>query len=71
MNQLKKLREQHGYTQKELAEKVDVAPTTIAGYEQGYRRISVPMALKLGKVLKRDWTIFFEDEVRKTYDKIK
>jgi len=68
MKQLKDLRKQHGYTQKELGDKVGLAPTTIASYEQGHRKISVPVAVNLGKVFKKDWTIFFEDEVRKTYD---
>jgi len=69
MNQLKELRKQHGYTQKELAEKIGVAPTTIASYEQGHRRISVPIAVRLGGALRTDWTIFFENEVRETYVK--
>lgn len=68
MNQLKRLRKQHGYTQKELAEEIGVATTTIASYEQGHRNISVPIAIKLGDALSTNWTIFFENEVRETYE---
>ncbi len=68
MERLKELREQHGYTQLELANKIGIAKTTVASYEQGHRRIPVTTAVKLSKVLNTHWTIFFEDEVRETYE---
>lgn len=69
MERLKELRKQHGYTQLELANKIGIAKNTIASYEQGHRSIPVTTAVKLSKVLNTHWTIFFEDEVRETYDK--
>lgn len=69
MNQLKELRKQNSLTQKELAKKIGVATTTIASYEQGHRKMSVPIAVKLGGALNTHWTIFFEDEVRTSYSK--
>lgn len=71
MNQLKKLRQERHLTQQEVADGVGLAKTTIASYEQGYRNIGVPVAMKLAEFFKVKWTIFFEEEVRDTYDKIK
>lgn len=51
MNQFKQLRKQRGLTQSDVAEGVGLATTTIAGYEQGRRNISVPIAIQLAKFL--------------------
>ncbi len=69
MNRLKQLRKQRGLTQSDVAEGVGLATTTIAGYEQGRRNISVPIAMQLAKFFGVKWTIFFDDNVRDTYDK--
>lgn len=69
MNQLKQLRKKRGLTQSDVAKGVGLAKTTIAGYEQGRRKISVPTAIQLAKFFNVKWTIFFEKEVRETYDK--
>lgn len=71
MSKLKELRTERGYTQESLAKELGLAKGTISSYEQGYRKISVPIAIKLSKVLEVKWTIFFEDEVSVTYDKKK
>ena len=47
MDNLKKLREEEGLTQKELAEKMEVAKATIYFYEQGKVSPSVEMLIKL------------------------
>ncbi len=64
---LKKLREDKGYTQESIADKIGIAKTTYSSYEQGYRRPSISTAKKLAEVLDVPWTIFFDNEVRKTY----
>nr|WP_244925806.1 helix-turn-helix transcriptional regulator [Enterococcus xiangfangensis] len=64
---LKIMREEKGYTQESIAEKVGIAKTTYSSYEQGHRRPSITTAKKLAVVLGVPWTIFFDNEVRKTY----
>lgn len=54
MNNLKKLREKAGLTQRELAEKSGISIHTIISYEQGKRELSgasYSSILKLAKVL--------------------
>jgi ribosome-binding protein aMBF1 (putative translation factor) len=40
-----------GMTQKELAEKLSVKQNMISDYERGRRRLSLPMAKRIGKIL--------------------
>ena len=44
---LKNLRKERGYTQKELAKKLGIVDSTLAHYESGIRKISLEMFLKL------------------------
>ena len=44
---LKLLRKNKGYTQKELASKLGISDSTLAHYESGIRKISLEMFLKL------------------------
>lgn len=48
---LRALREQHGYSQKELSEKVGISQTVLAYYELGSRVPTVYVALKLARLL--------------------
>ena len=68
---LKDLREETGHTQESIAELVGIAKTTYSSYEQGHRQPSIVNAKKLAEVLNVPWTIFFDNEVRKTYAKNK
>ncbi len=68
---LKDLREGTGHTQESIAELVGIAKTTYSSYEQGHRQPSIANAKKLAEVLNVPWTIFFDNEVRKTYAKNK
>lgn len=56
---LKDIRVEKGLTQKEIASKVDIATTTYASYEQGWRNPTVENAKRIASVLNFDWTIFF------------
>ena len=49
---LKNLRKERGYTQKELASKLGIADSTLAHYETGIRKISLEMFLKILEVCK-------------------
>lgn len=64
---LKEIRESKGYTQESLAEKVGIAKTTYASYEQGHRQPSILNAKRLSEILEVPWTIFFDEEVLETY----
>ncbi len=44
---LKQIRKSCGYTQKELANKLGIADSTLAHYEIGIRKISLEMFLKI------------------------
>lgn len=49
---IKKLREARGWTQEELADKVDVSRVTIGRIEIGHSRPSLDLLERLAKVLK-------------------
>lgn len=44
---LKKIREQRGFTQEQVSEKINVEIGTLSGYERAYRKPSPEMLLKL------------------------
>lgn len=48
---LRTLREQHGYSQMELSKMVGISQTVLAYYELGSRVPTVYVALKLAKIL--------------------
>ncbi|KYC82626.1 helix-turn-helix transcriptional regulator [Bacillus sp. FSL W8-0445] len=61
---LKHQRLTKGLTQKDVADKAEIARTTYASIEQGERNASVPTAKAIANILDFDWTIFFDDQVR-------
>ena len=66
MNKLKKIRLQNKLTQKEVANLLDIPKTTYIGYEQGRRKLPVPIAIELGKIYNVNWAIFFDSNVLNT-----
>ena len=44
---LKEIRKSRGYTQKELATKLDISDSTLAHYETGIRKVTLEMFLKI------------------------
>lgn len=50
MNRIKKLREEFGFTQQELADKINGAKSTIAMYEKGDRKPSLEILVKLSEI---------------------
>lgn len=50
MNRIKILREEYGYTQQELADKLDGAKSTIAMYENETRKPSLEILVKLSEI---------------------
>ena len=48
---LAELRKQHGYTQKDLAEKIGIAWTLISDYERGKLRLHDQLLVKVARVL--------------------
>ncbi|MDM5217302.1 helix-turn-helix transcriptional regulator [Bacillus velezensis] len=63
-NWLKHIRLSKGLTQKEVANKANIARTTYASIEQGERNARVPTAKAIANVLDFKWTLFFDDSVR-------
>lgn len=61
MVDLKKLREDAGLTQEQLAEKIYVIRQTISNIECGLARPSVETAKRIGEVLNFNWVKFFEE----------
>ncbi len=59
---LKNLRKSKGYTQKELANKLGIADSTLAHYETGIRKISLEMFLKILDVCQLDIKIISKKE---------
>ncbi len=50
MNRIKILREESGYTQQELADKLDGAKSTVAMYENETRKPSMEVLIKLSEI---------------------
>jgi len=65
---IKELREKHGLTQEDLAQKVDVTRQTILFLEKGKYNPSLRLAHRIARVfnLKIDEVFSFEDEVEKS-----
>lgn len=63
---LEDIRKNVDLTQEEVAERVGIARTTYAMYEQGNRTPKVPTAKKIAGVLKFEWQLFFEDKLHDT-----
>ncbi len=49
-NHLKKLRNEHGWSQAELADRLDVSRQTIIALERGKYDPSLPLAFRIAKV---------------------
>lgn len=60
MNNIREKREQLGMSQKELADRCDIAQSTLCDIEQGRSKPSLPVAIKMAKVLKVKSIKFFE-----------
>lgn len=59
---LKKIRNEKGLTQQDVADCGGFARTYYTMVEQGKRTPSVDVAKSIARVLGFEWTIFFEDE---------
>ena len=59
---LKKVRNEKGLTQQDVADSGGFARTYYTMVEQGKRTPSVDVAKSIARVLGFEWTIFFEDE---------
>ena len=49
--QIRKLRKAHGFSQEELAEKVDISVTNMSHIETGNTKLSLPVFLDIAQVL--------------------
>jgi putative transcriptional regulator len=58
------IREQLGFSQKDVADRVGIPRSTYAQYEVGRRNPTVPNAQQVSIVLGFDWTLFFAKESR-------
>jgi putative transcriptional regulator len=58
---LTKYREDRCMTMKELGEELDISESYISLIEGGKRIPSVRVAKKIGELLEKDWTLFYED----------
>lgn len=68
---IKRLRSEHGLTQKQLAKKCGMSESTLRQYEIGYRNPKIETIQKIADALKVDWKIFItEDYVEKREQKI-
>lgn len=61
------VRKKRGYTQEQMANKLDIARTTYTGYENGNFSPSLEMAIEIKKILKyKNDDIFLISNVSKT-----
>ena len=61
MIDLKKAREDAGYTQQRLADECHVIRQTIGNIENGWMRPSVDLAKRMAKALGVNWVEFFDE----------
>lgn len=62
-NNLKKIRENQGLTQRQIAEKLYIATSAYSNWERGECRPSIEMILELEKIFKCDFhDMFYEEE---------
>lgn len=65
--QLIKARKSKGYTQEQLAYKLERQKTTVCNWENGYSKPSLDEAYKVAKILETDInTLFFAKEVQES-----
>lgn len=61
-NRVRELREAHGWSQGELAERVDVSRQTINAIETGKYDPSLPLAFKLARLFRQRIESMFEPD---------
>lgn len=61
-NNLVQLRAEHGWSQADLAERLDVSRQTINAIERGKYDPSLPLAFKIARLFKRPIEAIFEPE---------
>ena len=60
-NRLKELRAERGWSQAELAERLDVSRQTVNSIETGKYDPSLPLALKISRIFGQSIEAIFED----------
>ncbi len=61
-NHLKQLRAEHGWSQQDLAEQLDVSRQTVNSLERGKYDPSLPLAFKIARVFARPIEKIFVEE---------
>lgn len=59
-NRVRELREQHGWSQGELAEKLDVSRQTVNAIETGKYDPSLPLAFRIARLFRQSIESIFE-----------
>ena len=62
MVDIKKVRQDAGLTQEELADLLRITPAALCRYERGNRSIPVSIAQRIGRILHFDWWKLYGDE---------
>ena len=62
---IREKREQLGISQKELADRCNIAQSTLCDIEQGRSKPSLPVAIKIAQVLEVSSIQFFADDYEK------
>lgn len=67
-DKFKELRKEHHYTQKDIANILDVKPTTISAWELGNNSPRMDMLQKISDVFDVDTGYFFDEKSNQTVD---
>ena len=67
-DKIKELRKEHHYTQKDIANILDVKPTTISAWELGNNSPRMDMLQKISNVFNVDTGYFFDEKSNQTVD---
>lgn len=67
-DKFKELRKEHHYTQKDIANILDVKPTTISAWELGNNSPRMDMLQKISDVFNVDTGYFFDEKSNQTVD---
>lgn len=59
---IRKLREERGLMQKDVAERLNTAHCNLSLYETGKRKLPIHIAKELGKIYGVEWSTLYEDD---------
>lgn len=71
MERLIDIRKRRGYSQEQMAKMLEISRSTYSGYENGYFKPPIDIAIKIKKILKHSKDDIFLNTIDRKTDKMK